>query len=58
MKYKFIYGSKWWIKKSLIQSAKKIFMKYARGCTKSDEIRNGTVRSDLNMFCICDKTRK
>jgi len=31
------------------------FIRYARGCTKSDKIRYDTMRSDLNIFSFNDK---
>ena len=30
-------------------------MKYVRGCTKSDKLRNEAIRSDVNIFSLDDK---
>jgi hypothetical protein len=54
-----MYGREaWTIKKkdiSRIQSAEMKFLRSVKGCTRIDHIRNGEIKTELEMYAIQDK---
>lgn len=54
-----LYGSELWTKtrkqESRIQATEMRFLRQVKGCTRQDHIRNTDIRTELNIYSICDR---